>query len=398
MSVWRIFSMKDRNLTILFLSITTIALLFCYSGCKKKDHDYYFPPAEEQLPPTRTFYMGVTPWPHAYTLEAINEVYENIENHTDMIAHHFDDGVPWPEAHDSLSYHANVESQLSERTSRLQPGQKVYLAICPLGSDRCGLAGYWGEESDMERPGVWLNRNFDDPEVITSYINFCNDLISRFNPDYFNYGVEVNEGWTDVSEPDFQKFLTFLNQVYTSIKNDNPDLPVFVSITRHFSELTQAQLDIYTAVLQYSDYVAVSTYPFLAAPTISSNIADPEYLPSDWFSSIAALAPAKPFAIAETAYIAETLSIPEYGLNIKGTSPYQADYVRFLFNEMNNLNGEFAVWFVMRDYDQLWAYLEDAGMAPPIMKVWKDCGLINGGGGHRESMKVWDAWLGLPKN
>jgi hypothetical protein len=42
--------------------------------------------------------MGVTPWPYDFTAAAQQYTYETIGAHTDLVAHHFDEGIPWPEA------------------------------------------------------------------------------------------------------------------------------------------------------------------------------------------------------------------------------------------------------------------------------------------------------------
>lgn len=42
---------------------------------------------------------------------------------SDLIAHHFDSGVPWPEAYKGLSYHQNVERDIKYRVKRLRKEQ-----------------------------------------------------------------------------------------------------------------------------------------------------------------------------------------------------------------------------------------------------------------------------------
>gem|GEM_PF-4384341 len=34
---------------------------------------------------------------------------------------------------------------------------------------------------------------------------------------------------------------------------------------------------------------------------------------------------------------------------------------------------------------------------PELVHVWRDCGLLDGGGNARESLEIWDAWLDLPR-
>jgi hypothetical protein len=42
--------------------------------------------------------MGVTPAAHNDTAAGIEEAYAFIRAGTDMNVHHFDEGIPWPEA------------------------------------------------------------------------------------------------------------------------------------------------------------------------------------------------------------------------------------------------------------------------------------------------------------
>lgn len=346
-------------------------------------------------PVNRSFYMAMTPLQHDVTVEAFAEAFEIVDEHCDMIAHHFDKGIPWPEARDGLPYHDNVENELRFRVARTKERQEVYLAIAPLAINREELAGYWGEGAGMERPGEWASKTFDDPEVIAAYLDFCRDMIGRFQPDYFNYGVETNMKWQGADDPRLEKFLVFAREVYTTLKNEYPDLPIFISLAKVERHDDDEQVRINQRLLAYSDLVAVSTYPFLP-PSSDGDEANPGDLPQDLFSSMAGLDAGKLFAVAETGYIAEDLVLPELGLDIRGSEPWQADYVRFLLDEGERLDGEFVVWFVPRDYDRRSDYLKGIPGFPALIHVWRDCGLIDDEGNARESLEIWDMWLELP--
>lgn len=343
---------------------------------------------------TRSFYMSMTPHPYDYVLEAMNETYKFVNTHTDMICHHFDNGIPWPEAYEKTEYNPAVEADLDFRVEKLEKNQPVYLAIAPLQSDRYSLAQYWGEKSNMERSGDWKQKEFDDLQVISAYINFCSDLIERFDPVYMNYGVEVNGNWKSESDPHFRKFLIFSEQVYTTLKERYPDLPLFVSLMKNSMITTESQTNINRQLLQYSDLVAMSTYPF--GITGEGATGNPDNLPRNWFSDLAALAPGKPFAVAETGYIAEDLIIPEYNWNMEGREAWQAAYVRFLLEEMDKLDAAFVVWFVSWDYDLAYEKIKEMDF-PPWVKIWRDCGLLDGEGNPRSSLGIWDAWLQLKR-
>jgi hypothetical protein len=86
----------------------------------------------------------------------------------------------------------------------------------------------------------------------------------------------------------------------------------------------------------------------------------------------------------------------KYGVNTKGTSAWQSEYVEFLFNKSNKLDAEFVVWFVPIDYDSGWNKLENMGM-DEFSKIWKDTGLFDGNSNPRPSLQLWDKWLKMPK-
>jgi len=387
--------MKLKASVVYSVSILAILLI---SACGEQDRSPVVDIQQSVYDPgvnTRSFYMSMTPHPYDYVPDAVNETYAFVNAHTDMICHHFDNGIPWPEAFEKRAYHPAVEEDLNFRVDKLERNQPVYLAIAPLHTDRHSMALYWGESSQMERPEDWKQREFDDPEVISAYINFCIDLIQRFDPVYMNYGVEVSGTWKSESDPHFLQFLTFCEEVYTSLKATYPDLPVFVSLMKPTEKLTASQKTINRLLLQYSDFVTVSTYPFGIMDGIPPG--HPDNLSRDWFSSMVALAPEKPFAVAETGYNAEDLIISEYDWNIEGKEEWQAEYVAFLLEEMNRLDAVFVVWFVSWDYDLAYERIEDMNF-PPWVKIWKDCGFLDEKGTPRQSLGVWDTWLQLERD
>ncbi len=347
------------------------------------------------LPESRSFYLGMTPFAYDDTPQAAEETYSIVAEHTDLICHHFDGGVPWIEAFEGKPYHPKVEEDINSRLRHLQKDQKVYLSITPQIHDRKSLAGYWGEEHNMERPSEWEDKNYDDPDVIKAYLNYARYMIRRFNPDYMAYGIEVDGGFRD-TDPDFEKFLVFVKQVYTTLKSENPDLPLFLTFqTRSFSVKTETIRRVDKRLLKFTDYIAISTYPYYWFPGHPPDEkADPHDLPVDWFSQMAKLAPEKPFAVAETGFIAEDLIIKSLGINMKGREEWQAEYVKFLLNEANKLNAKFVVWFCPVDYDIRWEKMKKR--LPEPYKLWRDTGLLDENRSPRLALKIWDAWLRLP--
>ena len=186
----------------------------------------------------------------------------------------------------------------------------------------------------------------------------------------------------------FKNYLVFRENIYPSLKSTHPDIPIFLTIQLEtFNNHFDKQKNIVESILPYTDYIAISTYPF-------GNIEDPAEIPADWFSRLYDISPDKPVAIAETSYPAEDLYIESYDRNIKGTEEDQLEYLELLLISMSALDFKFLTWFVIRDYDRLWELMAEND-ADEIFKSWRDTGLIDEDGGPRPALGYWDKWLSL---
>lgn len=358
-------------------------LLIIFIGCKKMN---------DITPESRSFYMGFQPWVHDLNHAAKIHVYDNIAKYGDIISTQLDNGVPWEQALTGTDFPSDVQSELDERKSLIPSNAKVFLSLMPLSEGRTGLASYWGTE-DEEIKQQWANRNFADSLIIKAYLNYCRRMIHFFQPDYLCYAVEANSAFCE-TDTTYQEFLIFCDTVYGSLKNEYPDLPIMLSLGTNLLggggdiiEGTTKQL------LQYSDYVAMSTYPFLL-PNIQIGNADPQLIPDNWFKRMPDLAPDKPVCITETGYIAEDLDLPAYFIDLKGREVWQAAYVQQLFEEMNQLNAEFIIWFTPRDYNYAGEKLE--GIVDLSFYIWIDTGILDEDGRERQSAKIWKAWKEIP--
>jgi hypothetical protein len=350
--------------------------------------------ADPILPAARTFYLGMTPWPYDYTPAALEETYRFLGEHTDLVAHHLDDGVPWAEALEARPFPPKVGENLAYRAAQLKD-HPIYLALTPIAIGRDGLAGYWGEQSNARRTGAWAHKKFDDPDVIEAYVRFCERLIDLFHPAFVTYGIEVNV-LREKSPRAFDRYVEMTRRVYARLKARHPDLPLSLSIqVETYMRAPREQEAAVRKLLAYTDFIAVSSYPYGAADGVGGTYADPSRLPADWFRRIAALAPEKPFAVAETGFQAEDF-VFRGKLAIPGNAWWQADYVRWLLQEADALNARFVVWFVPRDYDLLWERLEKMGL-PELFKSWRDTGLRDEKAQDRPALRTWDAWLALPR-
>jgi hypothetical protein len=339
---------------------------------------------------SRDFRMGFTPFPYDYTNDAVEFTYANVNYHSDIVIHHFDNGIPWDESLDNIKMPGNINLDLNSRISKTGPDKDIYLAVTPLSTYREGLAGYWGESENMKLPEKWKHRSFSDPDVIKAFLNYCIFMVDKFDPEYLAYGIEVNMlGYHDPAA--FEDYLVFLASIYPSLKSLYPHLPIFLTIQLEtFNNNFQTQEYIVESLLPYTDYIAISTYPF-------GNFLYPEDIPADWFSRLYDMAPGKPVAVTETSFPAQDQYQEDYGRTIKGTEEGQLEYLKLLFESMSVLDLRFLAWFAIRDYDQLWETME-ANNTDEIFKSWRDTGLIDEKGDPRAALGYWDRWLEIPYN
>lgn len=367
--------MKKINV-ILFVIIISFPLKSC-----KKDK-------ENLTTENRTFYIGFTTWPFDFTDSAKQYTYAKTNELSDLIAYHFDNGIPWNEVLTNSNYPQNILDDLNEKKLNIQLGHQLYVSLAALQSPRTKLALYRNASDNQPLPSPWDTISFSNFSVINAYINYCSLIIDKLNPDYFNYGIESNSHEWQLGE--FSKYKFFCSKVYSALKNKYPTLKLMVSVmvdsdTKSYTNATE--------LMQYSDYVALSIYPFIYIGSPTYGDTNPDNFPSDWLSKMRSISPNKKFGIAETGYIAEDLNLSNYGITKHGTEEWQAKYITKLLNECNNLNAEFIIYWEVRDYDLGWKYLQSIGLNDQALSTWKDIGLIDGDGKTRPSLDIWENWL-----
>jgi len=340
---------------------------------------------------SRSFFMGFSPFNHSWIEEEQETTYRLIAENGDLILFHLDHGIPWSEALAGGAYHPNVEAKLADMAGRRRPGQRVFLAVTPIDFGRADLAAAWGRRDNMDRRGAWRGASFDDPEVLRAYLNFCRDLIARFQPDYFAYAIEAN--LLERNNPEaYAKFIPFAAQVYSTLKAEFPDLPIFATFYLGPPEESDRFRHQVTPLLPSSDILAISSYPYMSIDGPPRRV---DEIPGNWFAQIRDIAPGKRFAIAETGFIAEPMEVA--GVEFSASAEDQARYVALLLAEANRLDAEFVVWFLPADYDELWTVLKWMVAFNPLYRAWKDIGLWDGDLRPRPGLAVWNGWRARPR-
>lgn len=337
---------------------------------------------------TRPYYMGFTPWPYDATNKAISNTYEIAQQNGDIIAHHLMEGIPWQAALDSSTYPTLLDSDINFRINSTNPDTKIYLSIDSLNGTRDGLAYNYSETGVSLLTYPWNEYSFNDQEVIDAYINYCIEMINRFQPDYFNYAAEVSD--LIINDPAmFNNFSIFSDQVYSRLKKEFPDLPLMVSIALKSpdSYLTKTINDNFSKIENNIDMIGVSVYPFAFFEHFEKG--NPLTLPETWLSQIRELTN-KPIAITETGWISEDLIIENYSFHEISNQEYQAAFLKTLLEESEILDIEFIIWFTVVDYDRLW---RTALNQDDIAKIWKDSGLFSPSLEPKISYEIWQEYF-----
>jgi hypothetical protein len=349
---------------------------------------------------TRPFAMGFTPWAWAETTEAVSDTYTFINAEGDLVAHHFQQGLPYTAA-DPSDYSALDDSIQSEITGRIEAtahGKVLYLALDCLNGKRDDLATLWGSSPNLPLPEPWDTRGFDSPEVIDTYIGFASLLMGEFRtrygvlPDYFNYAPEISELMIESPERYDDFCQVFAPAVYAALKGEFPDVDFMVSLalkTPGILEMDTVKAG-FLHLAPYTDLVGISVYPY--AFFSHENRGNPATLPPDWLSQITVLAPGFRYAVTEAGWPAEDVDITasDWSLSVECTEAWQRDYLERLLTGSAGLNAEAVIWFTGRDYDTLW--VSSLG-SDPVAALWRDTGLRDQVGNEREALTVWRDWF-----
>ncbi|MEW6195325.1 MAG: hypothetical protein AB1521_09230, partial [Bacteroidota bacterium] len=210
-------------------------------------------------------------------------------------------------------------------------------------------------------------------------------------PDYLIIGIEVNLLINaDETMNKWNAYRELHKYVYDQLKILYPQLPIMVSlsgmdlISGYTSANNSLQITGLNNILPYTDYFAISLYPFLSKYLAES-------IPNDLFDLLFAMS-SKPKCITETGYPAQVLSIEGGSIVFNGSPDKQKSYFEKMFTAANKYDVRFIVNFVLRDYDELW---KDLGSPDDITKVWRDTGLYDENGNVRPSYEVWKNKLNI---
>lgn len=335
--------------------------------------------------PARSYAMGFTPYPHDGALQGLLDALAIIEDDADLIALHYDGGVPWVESLSGAPWPETYRAEVEGKANAIPDGHLVYLAVTPISFERDALAPDVGTQG---LPAPWNGYAFNHPDVIQAYGQFVLRMIDLYDPDYLAYAIEPNL-FADNHPADWPAFLELAVATYQTIKAERPDLPAFVSFQAEWYHRAPAvQQGFVTDLLPYTDMLTISSYPYIDGQAAAA-------IPANYFGALRDLAPDKPFAVAETGWPAEPIGAP-YPVAIPSDEAAQNAFLDWLLADAETADAEFVTWFLPRDLDGQW----DAGLSTSPLaataRIFRDNGLLAGDGTPRPGLDRWREALAEP--
>ncbi|MFV1970165.1 MAG: hypothetical protein ACC683_04065 [Acidimicrobiia bacterium] len=318
----------------------------------------------EVTPSTR---WGFVPFPAGADAQSIGEVFQFVATEGDLVAFHFDDGIPW----DGLLGESDMPVELVEEMAALRaftlenPQLGVYVATAITNLKRDAIPGSWRAG---DPPPDIAGRSFDDPGVREGIRRWVRYLAEQLEPQWFNLAVEIN--MYEATQPaDYPNLVSLYRELYEEIKAAYPDTVVFASFQMELGDRLAAREMIDTL-----DIIGVSTYPYVNGDGLP---------PEDYLDPVADLG--LPLAIAETGYPAAPL--PTLGGERTFSPSDQAEYVEWLGRRAVLPGFEFVTWFFPTDITRLIDALPAAEQEVP--RVFEFLGLREADGTPRPSLEVW---------
>lgn len=331
--------------------------------------------------------MGFTPWPVDFNEAGLRRTYRFIHAHANMVAHHFDGGVPWDEALAGEALPGHLQRDWATRRGSTPRSFKVFVAVTPLNFERDGLALAWTNRGDNQRlPRQWQSRALNDPAVKRAYLAYVRQVIAHFDPDYLAIGIEANLIISNAPSQ-WQDYLELHTHVYRAIKRENPALPVFATVQYEHLRGIEAdarrnlryQRPAVRALMRESDLLALSTYRY---GTVHPNPMTPDYF--DVAKSFG-----KPVAIAESGAMSEGVRI--FGMALPASEADQAQFVSGLLEHATRNRFPFVVNWVAIDFTPGLKRLPRS--VREIAKAWVHTGLQSADGADKPALRVWESYL-----
>lgn len=346
---------------------------------------------------TRPFYLGFTPFSPTNTDGGYDVSFSHISRNADLVGITLQEGVPWVEALASSNYRnfnpgfLGFLDMLKRKYSTYTPRHKKYLSVTPANLQFTGLMPYWGAQPNLPLPSPWNTYDFNHPSVKTAFLNYCVALIQYFKPDYLGIGIESNIVLAHCFDNKWITYQELHRYVYTELKRLYPNLPVFFTIQyEHMLGLHDASRtlrdrlastypDVLTVemlkLLNYSDLISLSTYPYLSY----GNTLTPGY-----YNPVLDISrtTGKRICVDQCGALSQDVDIS--GVILRGSDQEQRDFITAILELAAEQRFPFVVNFFTQDYGSNYG-------TGAVALAWAYCGLWRTDGSAKPAWNVWDA-------
>ncbi len=321
--------------------------------------------------------FGFTAFPYDLSLEAVEQTYDTVLEHSSLFPLHMDDCVPWYELLAGSPIPAWLQEDWTDIRRRVAGSRPLYVAVTPTGTDRRTIAPACGKHEDEKRdPPEELRRiAFDSTLFQRVYLAYAELVIEFFKPRFINIGIEMSE--LSLSYPkEWPAFARLYRSTFNVLKQNHPQIQIGIELVLQ-SIMTPRVGKQVRPVIDLSDFICISFYPYASAAGVAQGaVALPRGRaqwrePLDWLREYTD----KPLAVCETGYASRpfTLHIGN-GIPFEGNPAAQETFLKDLVKITNRDNYLFVIWFAAIDYDRL---LEKIPDAPEWFGIWKSIGLFD---------------------
>ncbi len=341
----------------------------------------------QSTPPAHKTALGFTPWPVDFNETGFARTYAFIQNHSNLISHHFDGGVPWDEALSGRAFPDHLRRDWAFRRANTPRSSQVLVSVTPLSFGRDALAPAWTNRGDNQKlPRAWSKKSLDHPDVKTAYLNYVRRIIEELDPDYLAIGIEANIVISKAPKL-WAPYAALNAHVYQAIKREHPRLPVFATVQyEHLRGIEDEakrnlkhQRPAVAQLLRHSDYLALSTYRY--------GTVHPNPMSSSYFDVAKSFG--KPIAIAESGAMSKGVKI--FGMRLPAEAEDQTRFVSGLLQHATRNRFPFVVNWVAIDFEPGLKRLP--GSVREVAKAWVYTGLQTSNGQNKPALIVWDAYL-----